>query len=344
MPQNILNVNFDFTYNGKLSLEILNKPSVVTPPISQFWEIMPGIGYKIQLPTLDPLSKIIKQSSNCARVFTNSNEIQNITLETRELQLNHHWCKELFENAVIGNHLAEAWLRPGIESFDPSGTPINQIILDMLMDALRRDLFRIISFGDTADADADWNQLDGFWTQILALAGDGSSYCVQKPVTFGLGALATDEALDAFRIMYQAAPSILDQMATSEKYINVTRSLYDNLLTSYESNTTGSELQFTNLTNGQGQETLKFRGIDVNKITSWDDFLADPTAPLFGIQEHLAVYTTRKNHIVGVHRESDMSRIEGFFDRTEREYIFEGDMKMGYVQKHCDLTVIGTSV
>lgn len=344
MPHDsIVAVDFDYTYNGKLSTDVLFKPTVDTPPISDFMTIRQGFKYKEQIPLLGPLSKHVKRYTNCGRTFTKGVDITNTTIQLTDLELNMEWCKNDFEQTLrVGNNLAEEFLRDGIEEFDPSGTQIQRIIDELVNDTLRRDTFRILMFADDADADADWAQLDGMWTQLIASAGGGGSYCVNQVADFADAELAAGAALTAFRAAYEDSAIILKQLPNSMKYFAVTGSLYENLLTSYESNTTGNETQFLNLVQGQGDQgtNLTYRGIKVMPIYAWDQSLADPTCPLFG-RRHLMLYTTRDNHAAGFARQSDSEKISGFFDRTLRKYFVEGFYRMGYSFFHCDLQTIG---
>jgi hypothetical protein len=337
MAESIVGVDFNYTYNGVLSTEVLFKPSVETPAISEFFTIYPGQKYKRQIPLLLPLEKIVKAYTSCARTFTDGINITNTTLELSQLQVNMEWCKDDFEGAV-GNNLSEEWLRSGVQEFDPSGTQIQRIIDQLVIDALRRDNFRIFSFGDTNDASEDYNQLDGLWTKLIADASGGSNYCVNRVANFGVN-LADGEALDALQAAYTRSAIILKQLPNAQKYIAVTGSIYENLMASYESNVNGTERQFSLLTDGANN--LTYRGIRIVPIYAWDAALQDPANPLFGTVYHLMLYTTKANHAVGVDVEADANRIEGWYERKDRKYYIEGFQRLGYNYIHCQLQSVG---
>ena len=63
MPDSIVGVDFDYTYNGRLSTEVMFKPSVNTPSIDALFSIRPGFKYKEQIPLVAPLENIIKKYS-----------------------------------------------------------------------------------------------------------------------------------------------------------------------------------------------------------------------------------------------------------------------------------------
>lgn len=343
MPESIVGVEFDYTYNGQLSTDVLFKPTVNTPAISDLMRITQGFKYKQQIPLVNQLQKIVKAYTSCGRNFEDGIDITNTTLQLTPLELNMQWCKDDFESMLlVGNNLAEEFLRQGIEEFDPSGTQIQTIIDDLVNDAMRRDTFRIFSFGDTNDANPDYNQLDGLWPQLIADSGSGASYCVNQAVDFTDAPLTDGQALASLKQIYEESAIILKQIPNNMKYFAVTGSVYENLLSSYEANVNGTERQFLNLVQGQGDQgdSLMYRGIPVNPIYAWDSALQDPDNPLFG-RRHLILYTTRDNHVAGFDRQSDSERIAGWYERKDRKYYVEGFYRMGYTYIHCDLQTIG---
>lgn len=333
----VLGVDFDYTYNGTLLTEIFTKPTVNTPAINDMFRVIPGSKYKIQATLANPLSKIVKAGTNCVRTAAGTVNLTNTTIDLQDMKMFVEFCAEDFEGSV-GNWLAEQALKSGVDVDDISGTQINQIISGLLEDSLRRDEFRIISFGDTNDADADWSQMDGLWTTLLANDGEGTSYCVNKTSSFGTGALTDGEALAAFKAAYVGADSILDAIPENQKAFYVTRSVYDNLVASYESISTGSDLQVS--WNVDGIPVVRYRGVPVMKISAWDDYLADATNPLFGDIEHLLLYTTRENHVLGVENTADLNRIRSWYSRDDDKYYFDSKMRVGYNYLHCDLQTI----
>ena len=246
-------------------------------------------------------------------------------------------CAEDFEG-TMGNIIAEEALRSGIDRNDISGTELETIINRLLEDALRRDVFRIFSFGDKNSGSTDYDQTDGLWTRLIADAGSGESYCVQQTGTFGTGALADDKALAEFKAAYEGANNILDQIPENQKAFYVTRSVYDNLVSSYESVSTGSDLQVT--FQQDGIPVVRYRGVPVVKVSFWDESLADTDNPLNGTVEHLLLYTTMENHVIGVGDTADLNRIDGWYSKDYDLDKFDSKMRMGYNYLHCDLQVI----
>lgn len=334
---NALNTNFNYTYNGTLLTEVFFKPTVGTPALDSLFRILPGSKFKIQMPTLQELNDIIVSGTDCERTARGSVDLTNQTLELKPLKFFLEECAETFEGNV-GNILAEQWFKTGADVNDISGTDLQRTINQLIEDAARRNLFKIASFGDTNSGSDKYDQLDGLWTTLLANDGSGTSYCVNKVASFGTGSLSAGEALSALEAAYEGADEILDQIPESEKRFYVTRSVYDNYFNSLQSATTGSDNQVTYTQDGI--PVLRYRGVVVEKISAWDKFLRETDNPLNGTVEHLLLYTTKQNHVLGVENSGDLNRIRGWYSIDDDKYRFDGKMRVGYNYIHCDLQTI----
>ena len=117
-------------------------------------------------------------------------------------------------------------------------------------------------------------QLDGLWTKLIAQNTAANAYCVRRAsTTLGTGTLAAGVALDSLKECYEESAIILKQLPKEQKYFAVTGTVYENLLSSYEANSNATELQFRNLTDGQGnsEAELTYRGIRVIPVYAWDN-------------------------------------------------------------------------
>jgi hypothetical protein len=322
-----LTPNFDFVYPGKYSMDELYHPSIQTPEITQLFTIKNGIKSGMHVPVVGVLSKIVKAYASCGDNPAGEAEITNCKIETHEMKVHFQQCKDDFEA-----HFLEDWLDDGLAGRELSAK-LRGIINSLVLDAMRRDNFRILSFGDLTSLSTDYNQMDGLWTWIIANTTD---YCVPRINTLGTGALAGGTALTVLRDLYNGAAIVLKQLPNNQKGFYVTGSLYENLLASYESNTTGSENQFALLQKGPSGN-LMFRGIPVYPYYAWDNDLADPANPLYGTVEHLALYTTPAAHIAGMARQADMGAVRGYFWEENETYNLKAQYKMGYVSCLCEL-------
>lgn len=327
---NILVQNLNYTYNGKESTELFFKPSVMTPDFKQLFRVIDDIQSKKQLNLVGNLRNIVQKYDGCARPEPSAGiDITNRTLEVTELEVFLEQCKDTFEDSIF-----EIALKNGIDRNDITGTQIENAIRTLVTDALHRDNFDLFSFGEVGatGAQAFLAPLDGMWTRLI----DGTAdYCVQRiGPGFGQGALAADAALNRLRLMHQTANNTLRSIPINQRKFFVTQSIYDNLLTSYESITSGSNLQFQLLTDGT--QSLKFRGIDVIPVIAWDDAIARYELD----NPHRILYTTPENHVVGVNRASDDAVVGAWYERKDRKVYFEAQYRMGYNFVHCDLQAI----
>lgn len=346
----ILETNFNYTYPGILTTELFYKPSLGTPALSDIFMVDQGIKDKKRYNLVNPISKILKPYTGCDRVFNNSRAfITNTTVQTKEFQVNESWCKDDFTNYLTGgyNFLAQEWLKTGIDSFDPSGTPIATVIDKVLSNALRIDVFRRASFAAGNSSDDDYNQFDGLWDRLIDSSG-ASNYCVVRAgAALGTGTLAAGAALTALESVYANSNILLKDWdniyaqfsgAVSKPTFWVTRSVWDNYYNSLIGTGAVTEQQFENLV--KGLTFLTYKGYPVRPVSMWDSFLAESDNPLTAVTRHLILFTTKDNHILGVEQASDLNKLEGWYERKDRKFYYEANMKMGYNYLHCDLQTI----
>lgn len=335
----ILETNFNYTYPGILTTEIFYKPTLQAPAISDIFTIDQGIKFKKKYNLVTQLDKILKPYTGCTRVFNGNRQlITNTEVVTKEFSVSESWCKDDFTGYLSGqyNILAQEWLKTGNRSFDPSGTPINAVIDRVLMDALQRDVFRRVSFAAGNSSDDDYNQFDGLWDRLIDSSG-ASNYCVRRAGSaLGTAALASGNALTHLETAY-AQSNILLKNAPGKKFF-VTRSIWDNYYNSLIGTGAVTEQAFENLQ--KGLTNLTYKGIPVIPVDLWDSFLQETDNPLYGTTAHLILLTVKENHILGVEQGSDLNKIEGWYERKDRKFYYEADMKFGYNYLHCDLQTI----
>lgn len=337
----VLETNFSFTYPGILTNEVFFKPTVDTPALSDLFTIDQGINFQKRYNVVPSQSNVLQPYTGCDQVYSNTaSDITDVLLQVKEFAIRNSWCKDDFTNWLTGayNHLAQEWLKTGVDSFNPEGTPIERIISQLIEDSLRRDVFQRACFGDISSSSTNYNQIDGLWTRLIDSSG-ASNYCVLRASTqLGTAALSAGEALAALKAVYEESNTLLKQVPNSKKKFHVTGSVFENLLSSYEAVTNGTEAQFSMQQDGAGM--LKYRGIDVVPIYEWDRQLGISTNPLTATTRHLILYTTKENHILGVQKSADLNKIDGWYDKKDKKFYIDGEMAFGYQYLHCDLQTI----
>lgn len=339
----ILETNFNYTWNGVLTTDLFFKPSLDSPALSDFFTIDLGATDKKRYNLITPISKVLKPYTGCGGSPAGNRQlITNTTIQLKPFQMYESWCKDDFTGQLSGtyNFLAQEWLKTGNASFDPAGTPINTIIMDSLKDALRRDIFRRAFFAAGNSSSADYNQIDGFWDRNIDSSG-ASNYCVLRyGSALGTAALGSTAANDYFTGIYNNSNLLLKQEVIDKNQGTfwVTRSVWENYFNYLVGVGAVTEQAYDKYINGGLR--LTFRGMPVIPVNLWDNDLADSSNPLFGTTRHLIAFTMKKNHILGVENNSDLEKIESWYEMKDQKRYYRSNMVMGYQYLHCDLTTI----
>jgi len=181
---------------------------------------------------------------------------------------------------------------------------------------------------------------------FVKLYDANASYCVKRvgnsfPNQFN-SVLTAGQALTALKNLHVGANNRLKAIGIREKAFYVTQSVYENLLESYESTSSGTaEVQFKILVDGV--QSLTYRGIDVIPLPYADTLLEDSANPWYNNLRHFAIYTPKassrfSNFVIGTENAADLNRLEWFYDQRLRKMFAQANFRMGVQFIHCDLT------
>jgi hypothetical protein len=238
-------------------------------------------------------------------------------------------CKDAWENTIY-----EQFLASGVDANDVGASDVIRGIIDtIVIDAMRRDNFRLFSFGNVDSSNTNLNGMTGMWTRLFA--GVQDSYCVKRQDNIAvLNQTEGTRAIDYFRNLIEGAPIILKQIPRNEKALFVTGNVYENFQTNLENadqNANGVQL----VTKGDSGMIL-YRGIEVIPIYAWDDAIS-----VYSLGNASRIlYTWKQNHVIGVDRTADQGAVRGWYEKKDRKYFIEGQYKMGYNYVHCDLSSV----
>jgi hypothetical protein len=332
-----------YTYPGVLSTELIVKPKIDTPALSELFTIRNGVRSKEQLHLINPLTSVLtKGTATCEPTYTQAGDITGKTLETGLFEINLSWCKKEFQG-LLSNYNAlgddKSLVADGLAGYE-LGQRLRGYILDEVMEASRLDVWKIAFLGQSAYLGSSvYSTIDGLWTHYL---DSFASYCV-KPVTNALpnqanSTLTANQARDAFRELFTKAPILLKQLISSGRLrLFVTGSMWENYLTSLEDNccVEGSwRLQ------QDGVKKLYFRGVELVPLWVIDQALEFETTPYTNLLRHFAILTLPQNNVFGVENQSDLNNVEICYDcRTKTTYL-QGEMRFGTNFLNCDLTAI----
>lgn len=319
---NALTSGLTYSYNGIEDLrEIFFKPTIETPEVQSMFEILYGVKSGQQLFSVNALSNIVKKSlGNCdATPTSETTTVSARKLETTPLKVELRECAEVFNGVVF-----EYWLKAGAEKGNLEGTEIEAIIMKVVTDAIRRDVFRILSFGNTASVNANFNQLDGLWTRLFAGEVSGDVVKVDTITALNTGN-PTANAEYYLRRLEQGATMELRGLMPEEKAIYTTQNVYDNYLSMLETRN-ATESAFKLMLDGSRQ--LTFRGIPVIGVPAWDNNIA-----ILGGTDTLMVYTTKQNHVVGIDGDNSLQEVKFVYDVASDKNIVRAKMSIGYNYK-----------
>ena len=331
-----------YTFPGNLPLEIFTKPSIGTPALSDVFTVRQGIRTDEYLILQGQLNKILGSLQGCEPTYSTSGTFTDRKITVGKFGAYLQWCKEDFISTASALTNDPSWVADGLDGYDASAK-VRKVWMDEMVDALRRDYFRIALFANDTSGDSFWNQIEGLFVKLYDA---NASYCVKR-VGNSLGnnqntALTSDEALEALKRTHTDSPIILKSINPQEKVFWVTGAVYENLMASYESKSGGTETQFRYLTDGSPE--LKFRGIDVKPIYMADSVLSsDTTCPWYGNIRNFIIYTPKasskfSNLVLGTENASDLNKIKMFFDEKDDITYAKHEARLGVNFIHCDLT------
>lgn len=354
--------NPSYTFPGNLPDEIFRRPTVGTPPLDAFANIRQGIRTKEVLILQPEIDKVLKLSTACTPNYANAGTFSDRTITVAEMDIAQQWCKSDWESVASRLTNDPTWMANGQDGFQLT-SKLDAVLTDALIDAARRDLWRILLFGNTTASSSDYNMFEG----VIGKLFDGfSSYCVQQIndtnfPTDPNAVLGTDVAYNGLKATYTGANIVLKQIDASQKVFWVDGAIYENLLASYESKTNGAtELQFRLIldgvnmgvgagdgaggnTNSSMAGTLTYRGVPIIPLYIADKYFTDTNNPWYKNLAHFIIYTTRgnskyANHVIGTENAADLNRIDTYYDGRLRTVFKQGNMRLGYNFINCNLT------
>lgn len=332
-----------YTYPGVLSKEIIIKPSIQTPALTELFTVRNGVRSKEQLHYASNLTSVLtKGTASCEPTYTQAGDITGKTLETGLFEINLSWCKKEFQGLLSSYNVFgddPSYVGDGLSGYDLGGK-LRSLIVDRVLDTARQDVWKIAFLGQSAFTGSSvYSTIDGLWTNYL---DNFASYCI-KPVTNSLpnaanSTLNANQARDTFRQMWSGAPIVLKQLIGSGRVkMFVTGSMWDNYLQSLEDNCC---VEGSWRLGQDGMKTLYFRGIELVPLWIIDYALENETTPYTNLLRHFAIMTLPENNVFGVENQSDLNNLELCYDcRTKTTYI-QGEMRFGTQFINCDLTVI----
>lgn len=349
MKQRIVNSmytpNFSYTYPGILNTELIQKPKINTPAISEFATVMQGIRAGQYLNLVQPLTSVLaKGTAACAPTYSQAGSITDRKIETGLFEINLSWCKKEFQGLLSTyNVLGDSDLvGDGLSGYELGGR-LRTVILDEVAEQARQDVWKVYLFGNNSLGSGSTNvfsTIDGLWTKYL---DSFASYCI-KPIVNSLpnqhnSTLNADQARDTFRLMWGNSSILLKQLFAGGKVkLFVTGSMWENY---YDSLINNCCVEGSWKMGQDGVTTLYYRGIQLVPLWIADYTLENDTDnPYYDLLRHFAILTLPENNVFGVENTSDLNNLEICYDCRTKETLIQGEMRFGAQFIQCDLTSI----
>ena len=337
--------NPSYTYPGILTTELIQKPKINTPAITEFARVMQGIRSGQYLNLVQPLTRVLeKGTADCAPTYTQSGSITDRKIETGLFEINKSWCKKEFQGLLNNPNIFgdSDLVGDGLSGYNLGGR-LRTVILDEINEQARQDVWKVFLFGNNSLGSGSTNMfstIDGIWTHYL---DSFASYCI-KPVTNALpngatSVLNTNQARDTFRAMWGGASILLKQfMASGKAKFFVTGSMWENY---YDSLIDNCCVEGSWKAGQDGITRLYYRGIEIVPLWIADFTLENDTDnPYYGLLRHFAILTVPENNVFGVESMADLNNLEICYDCRTKETLIQGEMRFGAQFVECDLTVI----
>ena len=339
--------NFSYTYPGILSTELIQKPKINTPALTELFTVRQGIRAGETLNLVQPLTRVLeKGTASCTPTYTQSGSITDRKITTGLFEINKSWCKKEFQGLlstynVLGDD--SGLVGNGLSGYELGGR-LRSVILDEISEQARQDVWKVSLFGNDSLGAGSTNlfsTIDGLWTRYL----DGfGSYCI-KPVTNLLpnqfnSVLTTNQARDTFKAMFTGAPLLVKQMIGVNPNLKlfVTGSMWENYLDTLENNCC---VEGSWRLGQDGAKELYYRGVKLVPIWIADFTLENDTDnPYYNLLRHFAILTTPQNNVFGVESSSDLNNLEICYDCRTKTTLIQGESRFGVQYIQCDMTVI----
>ncbi|WP_026463666.1 hypothetical protein [Adhaeribacter aquaticus] len=318
----------DVTYGGKANAEGLEanlffKPVLETPELTSL-----GIDIREDVVTSEPLYKMIpadkvtKKKVGCGfNAAGNFGELIDDSVTVTELAVEMEQCAKDFDGTIL-----QAMKKRGVDRNDLTGTALEQVLVDIGSPIIKRDLLRIALLGDTANASADYNQINGIWKKIFTGVADTS---IKRVATLADNAMdAAGAAKDlVLAPLFFDAPDELQELDEASKIMVVTKSVYNNYLQYLASN---NQLESSWAVLQNGLKTLTYFGVPVVPLGLVDRYLKVDFAPAGNIESpHRAWYTAINNITLATDLKSDFTTIDFWYEKKPQMNYLRVEYKLG---------------
>lgn len=274
------------------------------------------------------LDKVTKARSGCtaASIKAGGLDIAKLELSVADFEISDGQCAATFDNTI-----AEMVRKKGWEINDLTGTQIDQLVQELVLDGAARDMFRKLWLNDTTLGNADYDGYDGVFKKVKAgyLAGDGTTKAFDL-ITDSM--LSIDNIISTFNDIEDAQADELKYMPDTMKKMYVTDKVWKSyrryLQSPKFSGVAESRIALIN-----GIETLYYNNIElinlgvISKYLSTDFSNGSPATLTTG---NRVLLTVADNHIVSTDALTDTMSLDFWYEKKDDANYWRMFYKMGY--------------
>lgn len=328
------------TYNiGQIEdlSEIFFDSVFLTPALEQFHTVVTGIKAKKQLIFMGEIGLSGKKQASCDWE-SNPNVIPQ-----SEKEWSPEYIGDRFEECFID--LLDTYfvwlgggLKSGVDKPDLTNTAWSAFLEERVGRSATEAALRHAWLGNTAaenvvdggviknGVDIEYfNAIDGFWIQFLQIVAANAAQRIT--IAKNAGANYAAQMFDAADIAAKTVTNIFNQMIfgadmrlreSGDLQIVCTQSMFDQYILERQS-VTNIDLAYTRVEGGIS--TIQIQGVTVIPFSFLDRMIR--TYENNGTKynnPHRAVFTTKKNLMIGVEETSNISDLDPFYDKKDKKY------------------------
>jgi len=279
---------------------------------------------------LKDLTKAMNTSCFSADDTRSANDV--ITLTLCRLEVEHAQ-----QSTALLSHIKSQLLRRGISRYDLSGTIFMEIVSELVLQGIMRDMSTILWWGDASNGSGTQALCNGVWKALDTAHGAGTLPASQTLVQ---GATATITQLEAML----AARST--ELATADnQVIYCSRAFADSYAKELRASNGSHTAAYADLQNGVGN--LRFNGVPLMVQNSWDVDIANHAgalvnmtngnAPDAATETKCAIWTMENNITIGT--DFQAQDVDMWYNRDCKENRFRMLYSFGVAVKEPGMVV-----
>ena len=319
---------FDVRFTGREASTMFLEPVFFDSDLTNEFRVMSNVVNKKKMGFVQELENIVRKYTGCGFNPVGSLSIYERDIEVEKMGVALELCWDEFEDTVF-----EQLLRPGVDLPNTLGTQISDILLGRVRQAIRKDVSRLVYFGNKSSVDPNNDAIDGFWTvHYPALV---TADLIPRTDTGSGTAIVAGDGFDMLRAVTDQANNNLKALPSNQKKINVTGSVWQALRNDIEDGG-GGDYGLLSLINGQ--ETLTFRGITVTPQWRWDELASSVQSVT---NAHYIEYTATNNKVLATDVRSPENELRSWYDDKDEKVYVKSRFKMGSNYIHPSLISVG---